>query len=317
MFIEYCLAYLVPLIALSSYLLIGCASHFSVFMPAGTALNDNYHSLTRWERIIYTLAWPVYFSIDRVGQRLSFMARAVSCIIIMVIILDLTQWKIASLDPSQIEQTSLATDPQLNEVQKIINDLSIIYTDWDKIAMASLGKNQEASVIMPEHILAPSAEQIAATVHHPLQARTIVFCYQLQNGLIADNSPPSFSQIHYSRRPLDDYGAAVVAAYVLKHCGYEPYILCLKTSWKTFLFRPLKSSITKVYLYKQDGKFGYISLLGISEPKFSTIKELARELSKKMQVNYTQYFLFDLNVACPGWERHNPGIRGCEIWRNL
>jgi len=314
---EYCLAYVSSLIALSCYLLIGYASRLTAFMPAGTALNGDSCPLTRQNRIFYAAAWPIYFSAGRVGQRISFMARAVFIIIVIAVALDLIQPKIISLNPEQIKQALLTADPRLNETQKNIDGLSTVYTDWEKIAGASLRGDQEAAAITPESILAPSAEEIAASVHHPLQARITVFRYQIQNGLIADGSPPSFSQIHYHRRPLDDYGAAIIAAYVLEHCGYKPYVLCLKTSWETFLLRPLENSITKVYLYKQDEKFGYISLLGISEPKFSTLKDLADELSGKMHVNYTQYFLFDLNVACPGWQERNPGIYGYEIWRNL
>ncbi|MFA6227759.1 MAG: hypothetical protein WC668_01085 [Patescibacteria group bacterium] len=317
MLIEYCLAYLVSLLALSCYLFIGYASRLTAFMPAGTAISDNSSSLTRQERIFYAVAWPAYFSVNRVGQRLSFMARAVFLVIVLALAVNLIQPKIMSLDPDRIEQALVTADPKFNEVQKHIDSLLAIYPDWEKIAVTSLGKDRKSSLVAPEHILAPAAEEVAASVHHPLQARIIVFRYQLQNGLIADNSPPSFSQIHYSRRPLDDYGAAVTAAYVLEHCGYQPYVLCLKTSWKTFLFRPLESSVTKVYLYKQNDKFGYISMLGISEPKFNTLKELAGELSEKMHVSYTQYLLFDLNVACPGWHKRNPGIQGYEIWRNL
>lgn len=316
MVIDYCSFYSITLVVLIAYLFVGCCCHVTAFMPKGTALNKN-SGLPRWKRILYTLVWPAYMTANRVGWEATIFAQIGFLAIIGAIGFDFCQNKLMSLAPTQIKQAVLTADPQLSEVQEDIDDLAGYHLDWENLALASLQNNQKASVLKPAILFAPAAEQVADSIHHPLQARDMIIHYQIKNGLISDNSPPSFSQIHYRKRPLDGYGAAIVAAYLLEHCGYEPYVMHLRTSWQTFFLQPLKSSAYTVYLYKQEGKFGYISLLGISEPKFATLQELAADLSNKMKVKYTQYFIFNLNNTCPGWQTANPGLSGREIWRNL
>ena len=280
-------------------------------MPQGAALKVA--NLSRRKKIFYTLTWPAYFSSERVGLEAAIMAKIGFFAIITTVAFDLLQGNVFSLAPSDIQEPVISENKKITEINNAI--AAEANANWQDLAVGAL-KNKE-SVLLPEAMLAPSAEQVAGVVYHPIQAWMLIAHYYGKNGLISDNTPPSFSQIHYRKRPIDNYGAAIIAAYLLEQRGYKPYVLCLKTSWWTTVYRPLEVSLKMVYLFKQNGKFGYISLGGVCEPKFTTLKELADELSAKDHVKYVDFFMFDLDEQCPGWQKNNPGVRGYQIWRKL
>lgn len=276
-------------VLLCSYLFVGFCSWFSPREYKLAAANLPWHC-----KIARCLAWPAYLLIRPSGFFLKLSTVGLIGLIIFGAVAELAKDKVYSLKPSDIKKipASCRLEADLTIEEAVKRELTA-------------NKEQYLSAFKQEN---PDA--LAALVDSPAKAAAAIMLYAARNGVLVSDTLPDMKQIHNRRMPIDCYGAAVIAAFLLADDGFSPMFLSLKTSPHTFFFDLTQSSVHMAYVYKSGGRFGYISLQRTTNPIFSDLDALIADVSASMKVAYTQYFLFDFKET-PASLR----IFGVEIWR--
>lgn len=249
-------------------------------------------------KLLFTALWPFYLFSRPSGIFLKIITAAVLSLIGSVVFVEATKAKIYSLQENDLKETVCESD--LNAGQEIEVFIKKEFADnLEKYFSAMKEAGPEAMI---------------KTVKCPAEAAAAIIHYTIRNGVEVTGDLPNITAIHRKKTPIDCYGAAVIAASMLSDDGYPPYLLSLRTSPRTYFFDIVNSSIHMVYIYRQNNKFGYISLQNSTNPIFCSLNELISDVSKNMKVVYTQYFIFDLSRVAKNFITSNPGITEVEVW---
>lgn len=255
-------------------------------------------NLSFFDKLTFPLTWPVYLLTRQKDFVLKAFVFVFLFMIISVFAFDSFKPKVFSLQEKDLKETigycfDAKKQPANEMIRREINERKKLYI---------------------EAICKENPDEIIKLVKSPFEAATAITAYMARNGVRYNNIIPSMKDIHNGRKSIDCYGVAVIAASLLSDNGFQPAILFLRTSPRTFLFDITKTSRHAVYVYKLNGLFGYISLEKTTYPVFENLDTLINDVSRSMKVVYTQYFLSDLNIDAPNYLIKNSGTSGLEIW---
>ncbi len=137
---------------------------------------------------------------------------------------------------------------------------------------------------------------------NPMRARLLVMAYLKRNGEEPNKKYYSIGEAHEQRPKLDCTEASEIAAAALYDDGFRPLIL--------HAYPPEKDMIKNkdlmphsVFLYKYNGRFGFIDNMGIVGPYLDSVEELIGFMGYLHECEYDKYRIYDLSKDNPNWMR--------------
>ncbi|MFH1637804.1 MAG: hypothetical protein ABIB71_05250 [Candidatus Woesearchaeota archaeon] len=192
---------------------------------------------------------------------------------------------VAASVQSNSNKKSMIRSLNAEAIENTTASLEEKFKDYDKAA-------RSLSPIKLDNLTFQEVREIAS---NPIEARALVLAYKERNGLPEEpNGDNSFKDTHEKKVGVDCTESAIIAAAVLSDDGYKPLILAMRPEDDEGIGH-------EVFIYRQDGKFGYVSNNYVAEPRFSSIEGMIGFISKKVDEDYVKYAIYDLDKEDPDW----------------
>lgn len=185
------------------------------------------------------------------------------------------------------------------------------YDELSEMANASLPK-------VVRHLNNINYNEVRFMADHPLFAKVLIDAYKLRNGVAKDGNGLrvySFRQIHEDRIPLDCSEATVIAAAALYNNGYRPLSLTMNREYDVFDEKGAQGH--EVFLYKKNGKFGFVGINRCSRPKYDSVDDIVRFLGSKLNVDFTKLGIYDFSIEDKNWITTDANLQRRTIYREL
>ncbi len=213
---------------------------------------------------------------------------------------------VKSVEISEIKNT-VSRIPDFEPLESMVPNENMSYEDIAQfcVSFSALNKQVDALDSM-------SYEDIIKTISHPVQARIAILGYKQRNKLPRKKETireDSFKELHENKERFICPGGAIIPSTTLSDDGYRPLMLTMASPRSTLyeslrditLDREVKYYAHVVFLYKENDKFGYVGINGISRPKFESIESLLNSISENIGIKYTRFQIYDMNDVTPDW----------------
>ncbi|MBT3690739.1 hypothetical protein HOG16_00670 [Candidatus Woesearchaeota archaeon] len=150
--------------------------------------------------------------------------------------------------------------------------------------------------------------KVIEKVSNPIEARFAIIGYMFRNGeagKMGNKKILCYADVHDKKEEMDCSEATMIAAATLQDNGYRPLMLVMHPPHEEFKKNPDEYRGHAVFLYRRNGKFGFIGNKWVSNPQYDNLDDLVSFISKLHDKEYTKYQVIDLEQEGEDWMTSN------------